>query len=64
MPQRRALVPSDVALLISLGRRVVLVGATLKICTVAFGGAEIWWAVLVSELMCCLFGDVSAILNY
>lgn len=40
------------SLFISLARGLVTIGAALVLMTAIFGGAGIWWAATVSELMC------------
>lgn len=49
------------ALAITLGRGLVTIAAALAICIAAAGGEGIWWAPVVSELMCL---SVSAGLMY
>lgn len=42
------------ALVISLGRGVITLAIALKVCTLLFGGAGIWWSSTVSELLCLI----------
>lgn len=48
------------ALIISLGRGFFTLALALKGCTWLFGGAGIWWASTVSELLCCILTAVFA----
>lgn len=40
------------AMIITLGRGLVILAAALTVCTLLWGGAGIWWSPLVSELVC------------
>lgn len=49
------------ALIISLGRGFVTLAIALNVCTLLFGGAGIWWASTVSELLCLVLTIVFAL---
>lgn len=49
------------ALMISLGRGVLTIAAALMICTQLFGGAGVWWASTVSELLCGVLTVIFAV---
>ena len=42
------------ALAISLGRGIITIAIALSLCTMFFGGEGIWWAPIISELLCCV----------
>lgn len=53
-----AIEKSGTAVVISLGRGLIMLAISMAILTELFGGAGIWWAALLSELLCLALSGI------